>query len=259
MEHAGGLIRHWRTKRRMSQQQLAHDAEVSARHLSCVETGKARPSREMVLVLSSALDIPLRERNAVLQAAGHAPAYRETDLDDPRMAPIKAALTFLLRQSEPYGAVVVDRLWNVVMMNGALERLSTTMMGEVARPRNLLRFTFTALRPYIENFDEVAASTLHRVRREAVQTGDDELHALYEELAAHVPHLEGRDDWDDHPSLLLPVRFAKGPVHLDFFTTLTTLGTPQDVTLSELRIESYFPATPATDTLVRAMVGPPTS
>lgn len=256
MEHVGGLLRHWRTKRRLSQQQLAFDAEVSPRHLSCLETGKSKPSREMVLVLTSALDMPLRERNAVLQAAGFAPAYRQTDLDDPRMASVRQALDFLLEQSEPYGAVVVDRLWNVVKMNRALQTLSRVFLGTDTHADNLLQYTFTTMRPYIVNFEEVAQATLHRVRREAVQTGDDELHAQYEALAALVPDTSSRDDWDNHPSLLLPVSFQKGPVRLDFFTTLTTLGTPQDVTLSELRIESYFPANPETDALVRSFTSP---
>lgn len=256
MEHVGALLRHWRKRRRMSQQQLADEAEVSPRHLSCLETGKARPSREMVLILTSAMDVPLRERNTVLAAAGFAPAYRETDLSDPRLAHVRQALSFLLRQSEPYGAVVVNRRWDVVMANESVKRLGRLLLGTDIPPKNLLTFTLTDLRPYLVNFDEVARSILHRVHREAVQEADSDLLALHDSLRREVPHLSGHEDWDVHPSLLLPVSFEKNGLRLDFFTTLTTLGTPQDITLSELRIESYFPANPETDVLVRSLATP---
>lgn len=144
MEHVGSLLRHWRRRRRMSQLQLAMGAEVSTRHLSCLETDKARPSREMVLVLASALDVPLRERNVLLAAAGHAPAYRETDWDAPRLTPVRQALSFLLRQQEPYGAVVVDRRWDVVDANEGLRTLGRVLTGSGELPENVLRFTLFA-------------------------------------------------------------------------------------------------------------------
>jgi transcriptional regulator with XRE-family HTH domain len=255
----GSLLRHWRERRRLSQAELAELAEVSARHLSCLERGRARPSRPMVLVLASALDVPLRERNTLLRAAGFAPAYRETDLGAPEMAQVRLALELMLHNHEPHGAVVLDRTWNVLMANRPWRTIFESMMGPRAEPVNLLKLTFDpgGLKPLLLNWEEVAKATLERVRREAATEGDDELHALYEELCAMpgVPDSVLRSDWSSPPPLVIPVKIGLPGVQLSLFTTLTTLGTPTDVTLSELRIEAYHPADEATAAWMRAVFG----
>jgi transcriptional regulator with XRE-family HTH domain len=253
----GELVRHWREHRRMSQADLSVAAEVSTRHLSCLERGVARPSREMVLVLASALEVPLRERNTLLRAAGFAPAYRQTELGAPEMAEIRHALELMLANHAPHGAVVVDRTWNVVLANRPWRRVFGTLGGGDG-PVNLLRATFdpNGLKPHLSNWEEVARGTLERVRREALTDGDPELQALYEELLAMpgVPPSLRRPSWEA-PPLVLPVRLRVGDAELSLFTTIATLGTPTDVTLSELRIEQYHPADAATDAWVRAAFG----
>ena len=257
----GEMVRYWRTTRRMSQAELADGAEISTRHLSCVECGKARPSREMVLVLASALDVPLRERNLMLASAGYVAVYRESDYEDPALASVRAALDALLRGLEPNGAVVVDRTWNVLAANGAWSTMVSWLLGHrMPKHWNLLRATFDpkGLRPYLANWDAVAAYTLHRVEREARATGDREGLALRDELLA-VPGVDpawGRADWRVPGELLLPLNIEKDGVSLNLFTTLTTFGTPMDVTVSELRVECYFPADDATRALVESIVGP---
>lgn len=258
MENVGTLLRHWRTHRRMSQLDLAHEAEVSTRHLSFLENGKAKPSREMVLVLSSALEVPLRERNTLLRAAGFAPAYRETDLDAPEMAPVRRALDFLLAKQEPYGAVVVDRTWNVLMGNTPFRTLGAWLgVDPDATERNLLVQTFSedGLKPFIENWDDVARSILDRAHREAVD--DAEAAELFERLASMpgVPSDWRVADWGRAPDLLIPVVLCKDGLRLAFYTTVTRLGSPIDVTASELRIESYYPADAATERAVAMLMG----
>lgn len=257
--HVGDLVRHWREHRRLSQADLASVAEVSTRHLSCVERGKARPSRQMVLVLASALEVPLRERNAWLRAAGFAPAYRETDLGAPEMGQVRLALELMLARHEPFGAVVVDRTWNVLLANRPWRAVFELLLGGPAGATNLLRATFDprGLKPFLLNWEEVARATLERVRREALVEGDPELEALYEELVAmpDVPASIRRRDFDRAPPLVIPVKLAVGGEVISLFTTITTLGTPTDVTLSELRIEAYHPADAATDAWVRRNLG----
>ncbi|TNE87970.1 MAG: XRE family transcriptional regulator [Deltaproteobacteria bacterium] len=260
MPDVGGLIRGWRRKRRMTQQDLAEAAEVSTRHLSCLETGKARPSQEMVLVLGSAMDMPLRARNTLLMAAGFAPAYRQHDLDAPEMASVRLALDFLLKQAEPYGAVVLDRTWHVIQVNRAFELLGVMLGSPVLPGDNLLRLLFTGkgLREVITNWEELARDTLQRLHREAIITQDEALFALFEELLAvpGVPASWRRDDPEEASALVVPMNLRVMGQELSMFTTVTTLGTPVDVTLSELRIESYFPATPETEAFVRQVVVP---
>jgi transcriptional regulator with XRE-family HTH domain len=252
----GDLVRHWRVHRRLSQADLADQAQVSTRHLSCIERGRARPSREMVLVLASAMDVPLRERNTLLRAAGFAAAYRETDLGHPQMAQVRHALDLVLTNHEPYAAVVVDRAWNVLLTNRPWRTVAGMLLGGAAGPQNLLRATFdpAGLRPHIVNWDEVARATLERVRREALVEGDEELVALYSDLRDAAPsHVIRGDAWAEPPALMIPVRLRVGDAVLSLFTTLTTLGTPTDVTLSELRIEQYYPADALTEQWIRAL------
>jgi transcriptional regulator with XRE-family HTH domain len=262
----GDMLRRWRAARHLSQLDLALEAEVSARHLSFIETGRAQPSRQMVLLLSSALDVPLRERNALLNAAGFAPAYRETGLDDPPMAEVRQALEMILRQHEPFPSVVLDRAWNMVMVNGAYARFLALLLGPRGRlppfrvleaPRlNAVRLLFEpdGLKAAIGNWEAVARAILVRLQREAVGGDDPAIRALLDEVLAspHVPPRWREPDLDARQALIIPVELGVGPDALRFFTTLTTLGSPQDVTLQELRIESFHAADAQTERRVRS-------
>jgi transcriptional regulator with XRE-family HTH domain len=261
----GALLRRWRAARRMSQLDLAQAAEVSARHLSFLETGRAKPSRQMLLVLGSVLDLPLRERNALLLAAGFSGAYPETPLDEPRMAAMRDALELILRQHDPFGAVAMDRHWNVVMMNAGYVRLAGALLGTtlpafavLPEPRpNALRLLFdpAGFRPHVANWPDVARELLLRVHREALWSGDPRTRALLAALVAApgVPQDWREVDLETVPSLIVPVEVKVGEATARFFTTLTTLGAPQDITLQELRIESFHPADEATARLVRGL------
>lgn len=261
----GTLLREWRTARRLTQEALADAAEVSVRHLSFLETGRSRASREMVLVLASALDLPLRERNALLGAAGYAPAYLETPLDDAPMAHVRRALDHLLAQQEPFPALVVDRLWNVQRMNAGAERLFARFYlprrpPEVAL-RNLAHALFhpEGLRHVIVDWPAVAAEFAERLHREAAaDLGDHGPRTLRDAVLAYpgLPERLRRPALGAAPAVALPLLLrAPDGVEARFFTTLTSLGTPLDVTAAELRVESYFPLDDATDALMRALAG----
>ncbi len=257
----GSILREWRGVRRMSQLDLAMEAEVSPRHLSFVETGRAVPSRDMVLMLARALDVPFRERNAMLAAAGYAPVYRETSLDDPHMADMRRALELLLRQNEPFGAVALDRAWDIVMCNAGYARF-VELLGQgrleayrvLPPPRkNLMRLVFGPLRPAIVNWEEVARSLLERARREASTDRDPARRRVLDDCIQAAP-AEWRTPWPEAPSsLVLTVDIRVGAVEVHLFSTIATLGTAQDITLQELHIESFHPADEATERLVRAM------
>jgi transcriptional regulator with XRE-family HTH domain len=263
----GALLRRWRTARRLSQLDLALAAEVSPRHLSFLETGRSRPSRQMLLILGSVLDLPLRERNALLLAAGFSGAYHETALDEPRMSAMRSALELILRQHEPFGAVAMDRHWNVVMINEAYARFVAALLGPsvtpapftvVPSPRpNALRLLFEpqGFRPHVANWNEVARELLVRVHREALWSGDPATRALLSDLLASpgVPADWREPDLEASPSLVVPVELRLGEQTVRFFSTLTTLGAPQDITLQELRIESFHAADAETEQLMRAM------
>jgi len=246
MTDVGSMIRHWRKQRRLSQLGLAEAAEVSTRHLSCVERGRSHPSRQMVLILCSALDIPLRERNTVLQAAGYAPAYRESDLDAPALAPVRHALEFMMRAAEPNGVLVMDKRWDLKMANRPFQSLAQLVLGRpLVAGDNMIELTLRsdAFRPVIREWEPLARGMLHRVHREAVATADPDLFELLDELSAidGVPTDWRQDAWLDAPVAMTLTLDLFGQ-RLSMFTTLTTMGTPTDVTLSELRIEHYFPA-----------------
>ena len=250
----GAALRYWRGKRGASQLRLAMDAGISQRHLSFLETGRAQPGRELVLKLGLVLDIPLRQRNAMLLAAGFAPAYRERSLSDPELASVMQALDFMLAQQAPYPALVVDRLWNLVMANEPAAHMMRLFLGVPAHapiPRdgsvNVLKLMLdpNGLRQCLVNWEEVCTDLLQWVQREAMGDGPgSEATALLDELmalpgiaqAARQPNLERR------ALPFLPVTLRKGEVELNLFTTITTLGTPHDVTVHELRLESFFPA-----------------
>ena len=230
----------------MSQLDLAIEAEVSARHLSFVETGRSKPSRELLLHLADRLEVPLRERNSLLLAAGYAPVYPATPLDAEEMAPVRNALDHLLRGHEPFPAVAVDRRWDLVSANGpALGILADGVAAHLLEPPvNTLRVSLhpDGLAPRIGNLPQYGAHLLHRLQRQAVAAADDSLHALHEELRSYLDEPEPPPT--DAASLLfvpLVLRTRDGG-ELTFFSTLTTFGTALDVTMAELAIEAFFPA-----------------
>ncbi len=241
----------------MSQLTLALEAEISSKHLSFVETGRSQPSRAMVLRLATALDLPLRERNPLLAAAGYAPMFRARGFQTSDMHYVHRAIDFLLRQQEPYPALVVDRLWNIVRQNEPSRCLLLALLGSDAAEvlvgagsPNLLRLALSdPLRARIENWDEVARTLLTRFRREVRSGRDEALTGLRDELL-RVPGIPDR--WaslelEVEAPPVLPIIFRVGDVRLSLFTTLSTFGTPQDVGLQELRIESYFPLDDVTE------------
>lgn len=257
----GDLLKHWRTSRGKSQLDLSLDAEVSTRHISFIENGKSSPSREMLLVLASALDVPLRERNTLLLSAGFAPVYRETALEAPEMAHVREAIDCILTQTEPNGAVLVDREWRALRMNRAAQRITQTFLADpssiVELGGNILLAVFEhrALRSALVNFEEVAGSMITRLHREASAEGQHgAARRLLDRVLAYpdVPRRFHVADPSAQLDLLIPVHLRKGDVEVRLFTTLTTLGTPLDVTLDELRIESYYPADDATARWLRA-------
>lgn len=257
----GRLLKQWRSVRRMSQLELALEAGVSARHISFVETGRSRPSREMVMLLAEVLAVPLRERNTLLEAAGHARYYRETGLSAPELAQVRRVIEFILERHEPYSAVAIDRRWNVLMANRPHERMLDRLVGDRSLPDptagNLLRLTFDpdGLRPCIVNWEEVARALVDRVHREIGGSPDEESEALLEELLSYpgVPERWRVPDLTRPPPVVIPIRLRAGDLQVALFSAITTLGTAQDVTLQELRIESFFPADEATDRAIREL------
>ena len=255
----GELIRDWRQRRRLSQLDLAVEAEVSTRHLSFVETGRAKPSREFVLHLAEYLEVPLRERNHLLLAAGFAPIYTETTLEDDAMGPVREAIDRLLTGHEPYPALIVDGRWNLVSANRPMAAMLQGVSPELLRPpANALRIALhpDGLAPRIVNFDSYSAHLMGRLRRRLAASADAELLALRDELRQY-PHVsQGRTSSPDPAEMLyspLVVRFAGAD--LTFFSIIATFGTALDVTLAELSIEAFYPSDPATTAAVRAAWG----
>lgn len=260
-EAIGRLIRRWRTDRGLSQATLAEEAEVSTRHLSCIETGKASPSREMVLVLASALDVPLRERNTMLVAAGFAEAYRESNLADVEMTHVRRALDLVLCRQEPYPGVVHDRTWNALMMNDGASRLLRTLvpdpspLGPLVRNSMHMLFHPDGFRRCVVNWDEAAGAIVNRLHRDADR--DDDLQELLRALLAYpgVPRRFHHPELGGVPDVLIPVHIRHEGRDIRLFTTLTSLGTPLDITAQELRIECYFPADDDTDRWLHEIAG----
>ena len=260
----GRALREWRTRRGLSQLALAGDADVSARHLSFVETGRAQPSREMVLLLARALDVPLRDRNDFLSAAGYAPVYRATDLDAPALAQARRALEFVLRQQEPYPAIVIDRHWDILQANSGTARLVELFLEPSATAElgpNAMRLMLhpRGFRPHIVNWEAMAAALIQWLHRDVLSgMADAGTRRLLDELLAYpgVPRHWRRLDLDASTDPFLPIEFRRGDVELRYFSMLTSLGTPHDITLQELRIESFFPADPATEDAARRFAAP---
>jgi transcriptional regulator with XRE-family HTH domain len=255
--HVGALLKEWRRGRRLSQMDLALEAEVSARHLCYVETGKAQPSREMVTRLAEALKVPLRERNGLLVAAGYAPEFPETGLGTPELSQVRRAVELILQQQEPYAAFVLNRHWDVVQTNRATVRLFEFLRGG-ARHGNIMRQVFDPedVRPALVNWEEVAGDLIRHLHDEvAAAPWDTEARALLEEVLRYpgVPSRWRTRELGTTPPPLLTVVFRKGEQELRFFSTLTTFGTPRNVTVDELRIECWFPSDEGTARLCREL------
>jgi transcriptional regulator with XRE-family HTH domain len=254
----GVLLRQWRAVRRLSQLDLALDADISTRHLSCVETGRAEPSREMVLRLAETLQVPLRERNALLLAAGYAPLYRQTNLDTPETEAALRVVELLMAQLEPYPVLVLDRYWNTLKMNTGAKRFLAVFPGcDSGTPHNGVRLVFQpqGLRPFIENWESVAARIIQRVHREAAANPSDETMKRFLEELLSYPDVPSRWRVLDvgeapPPFLTIDYRWRNSTVRL--FTALTTFGSALDIALQELRIETFFPADEATRAVLTA-------
>src|SRR5262245_32557880 len=258
---AGSLLRKWRQRRNLSQFELALRSAVSARHLSFIETGRARPSREMVLHLADRLDVPLRDRNHLLLAAGFAPVFSERSLDESDMAPVRNALEQFLVAHEPYPALIVDRHWNVLAANRGVAYVNRDVAPELREPpANALRIALhpDGLASRISNLANWSGYLLARLRREIAATGDRELEVLYEELAAYpgttTEYDPARPLSSDEVLFMQELRLDDR--ELAFFCTLTAFGTPRDLTLAELTIISFYPADSDTADALTAAVGP---
>lgn len=254
----GDHLRHWRQLRRLSQQDLALDAELSTRHLSCVETGKASPSRELVLRLCERLAVPLRERNAWLVAAGYAPMYREHALDDPAMLAARQAVQHLLDRHEPWPAVAFDRHWNLVLSNRMVAPLLAGVdPGLLQGPVNLLRISLHpgGLAPRILNLDQWREHLFERLRLQVRQTGDAALADLLAELQAYPGQAEGQGTRleGEHRDVLMPFLVQTPLGLLNLVSTTTVFGSPVDITLQELALETFFPGDDATAEVLRAL------
>lgn len=245
----GELLRHWRRVRRLSQLALAGEVATTQRHLSFIESGRSQPSRAMVLRLARVLDVPIRERNQLLLAAGFAPLYREAGLADTEAAQVRAAVERLLEAHEPYPAVVMDRHWNVVRTNSAANALFGWLLGDrtVEEPANVIRLMFDpeGLRAFVQNWEDIAEALIQRVHREAVGGFPDAATIELLEQALGYPGVPSEwrtPDFRTPPLPVVPVEWKKDRLALSYFSTVTTLGTPQDAMLQEIRIESFFPA-----------------
>jgi transcriptional regulator with XRE-family HTH domain len=259
----GPLLRRWRQSRGLSQEKLAEQAEVSPRHLSFLENGRSAPSREMVLVLAGTLDLPLRDQNALLGSAGFSAAFTESALESRELSMVRRALDRLLAKQEPYPAIVVDPAWNVSRMNQGAQRLfSWALAGRQPPPEvlaNAMRATLhpEGLRHVIVGWLELAGALIARTRRDLDHRPDPRVEALLREVLEYPDVPRGISPNAVPPGPFLPVHVRRDDVELRFFTTLTTLGTPLDVTAQEVHIESYFPADDATEKFVYVMAGQP--
>jgi transcriptional regulator with XRE-family HTH domain len=261
LSEVGALLRHWRDSRGKSQLGLSLDSGVSQRHISFVESGRSVPSRETLIGLAETLDIPLRERNALFLAAGYAPIYSDSAWDAAEMQSVAGVLKRMLRQHEPFPALVMDRYWNVLMPNASAPRFFNCFIDLEAhpRPRNILRLMFDpkGMRPFIANWDETAKSLLQRVYRESVGRVIDG--KTKELLAALLAYPDVQTEWktseESSTMPVIPIGFVKDGRVLNYFSLVTTVGTPHSVAAQELRIECMFPADQATEMQHRKMIG----
>jgi len=256
------LLKTWRQKRRLSQLGLALSSGVSQRHVSFLESGRAKPSRSMILQLSETLEVPLRERNDWLTAAGFAPLFKARPLDDPQMVQVMNAVQMMLANHEPFPAIAIDRTWNIRMSNAPFDLLSA-MLGADLWPRvggaqrNLMRLFFhpNGIKPFVTNWKAIAPLLWHRAQREAEALGGQEMKHVLSELSQYQ---DADTLWAAEDAALVPVlplEVEKGGARISLFTVIATFGTAQDVTADELRIESLFPADDETEKLFRAAAG----
>lgn len=247
------MLRRWRNRRKRSQLELALDANVSQRHLSFLESGRAQPSREMILQLSEVLEIPLRERNLLLNAAGFAPVFHQRTLEDDDMKAVREALALILQHHEPFPALVVDRNWNMMMRNQAADRFLSLLGDPVAVWKNVdpsgdfnvMRMTFhpQGLQPFIQNWAHAATLLIARLYREVTADPSNEaLRALFEEICGYpgIPDNWRSHDWATTPAPLLPLELGMGTMQLKLFSMISSFGTPLDITAEEIRIETFF-------------------
>ncbi|HET7334415.1 MAG TPA: helix-turn-helix transcriptional regulator [Rhizomicrobium sp.] len=255
----GSLLKTWRQKRRLSQLDLALSSGVSQRHVSFLESGRAQPSRSMILQLSETLDVPLRERNAWLAAAGFAPMFKARTLDDPQMSQIMSAVQMMLTNHEPFPAIAIDRAWNIRMSNGPFDMMCAMISPDMwekigGHERNLMRLLFhpNGIKAFVTNWSVVAPLLWHRAQREAEALGGYEMKQVLLDLAQYQ---DADTLWSAEDAALLPIlpmEIAKDGVHVALFTVIATFGTAQDVTTDELRIETLFPADEETELLFRS-------
>jgi transcriptional regulator with XRE-family HTH domain len=255
----GELLRVWRRRRNLSQMALANDSAVSTRYLSFIETGRGHPSREMVLHLAAKLEVPLRERNTLLLAAGYAPIYAQRALEDEEMAPIREALEHFLAAHQPYPAAVVDRHWNLIAANAALGGLTQGVSSELLEPpANIFRIALhpDGMAPRVANLEEWSAYVLNRVRRQAAVTRDPELDRLYDELR-HYPGVASDESRSGSAGseITLIHRLRLSDAELSLVSTITTFGTAADITVEEISIEAFYPADRRTAEALREMEG----
>jgi transcriptional regulator with XRE-family HTH domain len=256
------MMKAWRQRRRMSQLELALSSGVSQRHVSFLESGRSKPSRSMILHLSETLEVPLRERNEWLIAAGFAPVFKARPLDDPQMNQVMNAVQMMLTNHEPFPAVAVDRAWNIRMANAPFEMIAAMLGADLwqrvgGSERNLMRLFFhpNGIKPYVTNWPVIGPMLWHRAQREAEALGGQEMKQLLTELGQY----QGADMlWAAEDAVLVPLlslEIEKDGVDIALFTVIATFGTAQDITADELRIESLFPADTATEKLFRAAAG----
>ncbi|MFM0739347.1 helix-turn-helix transcriptional regulator [Paraburkholderia xenovorans] len=263
----GALLRHWRDMRGTSQLDLSFNAGVSQRHISFIESGRSVPSRQMLLDIAQTLDVPLRERNTLLLAAGYAPMYSDAAWNAQQMQSVTNALSRMLRQHEPFPALVMDRYWNVLMTNESAPRFFNCFIDMAARngPRNMLHLIFdpAGMRPFVADWQAVADSLIQRVHREAVgRVVDDRTRELLAALHAYPDLPPGSKLPPVHnatvaspPLPVIPIGFVKDGEVLNYFSMVASVGTPQTIAAQELRIECMFPADDATEARHREMLG----
>jgi transcriptional regulator with XRE-family HTH domain len=253
----GELLRDWRTRRRLSQMELALEAGISPRHLSFVETGRSQPGRATLLSLAEILDVPLRDRNRLLLAAGLAPAYAERRLDDSALEPARQAVAQILRAHEPFPAIAIDRHWNLQLANRAVAPLLAGVAARLLQPPvNVLRLSLhpDGIAPRIDNLAEWRAHLLARLRRQAATHPAAELDALLDELAGYPGGAHGEAHAEpDRDAIFVPLRLRTAGGVLSLISTTTVFGTPLEVTLAELALESFFPADAATAETLRSL------
>jgi transcriptional regulator with XRE-family HTH domain len=259
----GRLLKDWRGRRGFSQLDLAVAARTTQRHLSFIESGRAKPSREMILRLAATMNLSLRQQNALMLAAGYAPLWRERDLSAPDLAVVNSALDHMLGQHEPYPAFVIDRCWNLLRANRGASNLTEFLTGAApaptpSEPVNLAVALLApdGLRPFIANWQEVALHFIRRVQADAHADGTAETADLLNRLLAFpdVPAVSDVMTSDEGQNPVLPIHFQRGGTSLRLFTTIATLGTPRDVTLEETRIEFFFPMDEATTRAFRSWI-----